>query len=126
MEAPPFPDVLEESFLFVSRDPFVLDILLIGSFAMWKVKLGLPTQPHAGGEWTAQARVKRLQEILYFSTLVCPLDPGRQIDSLLFFQPHCDGSHGTDGCVLWGRRKIPFCPFSRGSVATPSLAAFQE
>lgn len=60
------------------------------------------------------------------SMLVCPLDADLQIDSLLFFQPHCDGSHGTDGCVVWGRRKIPFCPFSRGSVATPSLAALQE
>lgn len=65
-EAPPFPDSSEESFLFVSGDPFLLDSLFIGSFAMWKVELGLPTQPHAEGEWTAQARMQRLQETQAF------------------------------------------------------------
>lgn len=64
---------------------------------------GQPRKGHRGS--------RRLS--LYLST-ACAFESGLLIDSPLFFQPHHDGSHGTDGCVVWGRRKIPLSFFPEG------------
>lgn len=80
---------------------------------MWKVKLGLPSnlvQEVSGQPRKAHRGSRRL--FLYLST-ACAFESGLLIDSPLFFQPHHDGSHGTDGCVVWGRRKIPLSFFQR-------------
>lgn len=96
------------------RLPCLLDLLLIGSFAMWKVS-AQPRQECRGSRrsyalahWSARL-IQAFRLTVYCSSNHTVMAPTKLM-----------------AVWWWGRRKIPFCPFSRGSVATPRLAALQE